>query len=294
MSRAFGPLISPAQLAEHLDDPNLVVLEVNERPLVYNQGHIRGAHNVDWHVDLQDPVLRDVPGAAALRALWSRVGITRASDVVLYGDQHNWYAAYGYWLFRMFGLKRLAILDGGRQAWLQADLPKDRDIPAALSSTPPNPKLDPSLRASARDVVALVRAGGNLVDVRSAAEYRGDIIAEPGYLQEGAQRAGHIPGATHFPWELAIADDGRFQGPDRLRELLRGRGLDEGAPAISYCRIGERSAHTWFVLSELLGMRDVRNYDGSWSEWGSMVGLPVVKGPEAGALPGSVPSLEAA
>jgi thiosulfate/3-mercaptopyruvate sulfurtransferase len=288
----FGPLVTPAGVAARLGDPSLVLLEVNERPLVYHQGHIPGAHNLDWHRDLQDPVLRDVPGDEALRALWSRVGITGASDVVLYGDQHNWYAAYGYWLFRMHGLRRLAILDGGRQAWLAAGLPTSRDAPAIVSAAAPRPRLDPALRASAEDVVALLRAGGTLIDVRTAAEYRGDVLSEPGYPRESAQRGGHIPGARHIPWEIAIAPDGTFHDTAQLRALLEQGGVRLDAPTVSYCRIGERSAHSWFVLSELLGQRSARNYDGSWTEWGSMVGLPVAVGDAPGELPASVPRLE--
>lgn len=279
-----GPLIGVEELAERLDDDRLVVLEVDERPKLYLAGHLPGAHNVDWRADLHEPLRRDVASDERLEALWARVGITEESDIVLYGDQHNWYAAHAYWLFRMRGLSSLSILDGGRQAWGAAGFSWDRGTACDVASVPPRPRPRPEMRAFAEDVAEALRGGDAVVDVRTAAEYRGDAGSEPGYPDEVAQRAGHIPGAIHLPWERMVGLDGRFLQPDRLVEVCREHGLQDG-PVVTYCRIGERSAHTWFVLSELLGRDGCRNYDGSWMEWGNMIGLPVATGDAPGALP---------
>lgn len=280
----IGPLIDVRELSDRLEDDHLVVLEVDERPKLYLSGHVPGAHNVDWRSDLLEPLCRDVASDDRLEALWARVGITEDSDVVLYGDQHNWYAAHAFWLFRMRGLRSLAILDGGRQAWGAAGRPWSRDAPRRRRSAPPRARERPGLRAFAADVAGVLREGGVVVDVRTAAEYRGEISSEPGYPSEAAQRSGHIPGAVHLPWEAMVGTDGRFLPPDRLDAVCREHGVGGGA-AITYCRIGERSAHTWFVLSELLGREGCRNYDGSWMEWGNTIGLPVATGGAPGALP---------
>jgi thiosulfate/3-mercaptopyruvate sulfurtransferase len=280
-----GPLAGIAWLEEHLGHRDLVLLEVDERPPLYRVGHIPGAHGLDWHADLQDPVTRDLPDAAAMARLWRRVGVTEDSVVVLYGDQDNWYACFGYWLFRLYGLRAITILDGGRPAWVTSGRPMTRDEPpAGARSDPPEAVMDGGARAFWPDVAGLGERDGLLIDVRTAEEYRGDLLTEPGYPLERAQRAGHIPGAHHLPWDEATALDGTFRPVEELRELYTDRGIDLDRPIVTYCRIGERSAHTWFVLSELLGAADAQNYDGSWTEWGSMVRMPVALGAERGEL----------
>lgn len=272
-------------LEGHLGHPDLVLLEVDERPLMYRLGHIAGAHGLDWHMDLQDPVTRDLPDAAAMTRLWRRVGVTEGSVVVLYGDQNNWYACFGYWLFRHYGLSRLAILDGGRPAWVTSGRPVTQEDPERPSrADPPAPAVGSGVRAFWPDVRELGRDGGVLIDVRTAEEYRGDLLTEPGYPLEGAQRPGHIPGAHHVPWDQATAADGTFLPADDLRAMYAEQGVDLDRPIVTYCRIGERSAHSWFVLSELLRVAGVRNYDGSWTEWGSMVRMPIAIGDDRGEL----------
>jgi thiosulfate/3-mercaptopyruvate sulfurtransferase len=277
-------LVDRAWLLEHLNDPGLVILEVDERPVLYRVGHIPGAHCLDWHTDLQDPVTRDIPTREAIQALWRRTGIDDESLVVLYGDKNNWYACFAYWLFRLYGLRRLAILDGGRPAWVTSGQPLSTIEPAPEHSDPPSPQLDPSLRASWRDVAEPETDPAALIDVRTPEEYRGEMLTEPGYPEEAAQRPGHIPGALSIPWDHATRDDGSFKSTEELQALYTASGLDRQTPTITYCRIGERSAHTWFVLHELLGWPDVRNYDGSWTEWGSMIAMPVALGDEPGRL----------
>ncbi len=283
-----GPLADIEWLERHLDHPDLVLLEVDERPLMYRLGHIEGAHGLDWHTDLQDPVTRDLPDVDAMTRLWRRVGITEDSVVVLYGDQNNWYACFGYWLFRQNGLRNLTILDGGRPAWVTSGRPVTLEDPHPRPrADPPTPTADDAVRAFWGDVHELSQQDGVLIDVRTAEEYRGELLTEPGYPLEGAQRPGHIPGAHHVPWDEATAADGSFRPPEQLRVMYAEKGIDLERPIVTYCRIGERSAHTWFVLRELMGVDQVRNYDGSWTEWGSMVRMPVAIGGERGTLPGS-------
>ncbi len=276
------PLVSTAWLEEHLGDPGLVIVEVDEQPLMYGVGHIPGARNVQWRRDLQDQRTRDIPGVAAMRSLWARLGIVQGSTVVLYGDKNNWHACFAFWLFRMYGLQRLALLDGGRQLWLGEGRPTTTEVPpdvaaSARAAGAPEPRLDTTSRATWRDVLDAQDATV-LLDVRTRAEYTGELLTEPGYAGETAQRPGHIPGARHAPWNLATNPDGTFLALGALRDLYAGHDVAPGRPVITYCRIGERSAHTWFVLHELLGLPDVRNYDGSWTEWGSMIGMPVELG----------------
>jgi thiosulfate/3-mercaptopyruvate sulfurtransferase len=272
-------LVDGAWLEARLGDPDLVVLEVDERPLVYRLGHIPGAHCLDWRIDLQDPITRDIPNRAAIARLWSRVGLQRESTVVFYGDKGNWYACFGFWLFRLYGIRDLRLLDGGRQAWLAEERPLTEDEPAENTTrTDVRPRRNGRLRATWRDVEEGRPTNGlQLLDVRTPAEYRGDVLTEAGYPQEGAQRPGHIPGALNVPWDVAVDLDGRLHPDDVLRTRLTEHGVDLHRPSITYCRIGERSAHTWFVLYELLGCQ-ARNYDGSWTEWGSMIGMPVALG----------------
>jgi thiosulfate/3-mercaptopyruvate sulfurtransferase len=277
-------LVDREWLLEHLDDPELVILEVDERPVLYRVGHIPGAHCLDWHSDLQDPVTRDIPNRDAIQALWRRTGIDDESLVVLYGDKNNWYACFAYWLFRLYGLRQLTILDGGRPAWVTSGLPLSTTESVPENSEPPPAQLDRALRASWRDVAEPKADALQLIDVRTPEEYRGEMLTEPGYPEEAAQRPGHIPGALSIPWDHATREDGSFKSPEELEGLFTAGRLERQAPTITYCRIGERSAHTWFVLHELLGWPDVRNYDGSWTEWGSMIAMPVALGDEPGRL----------
>lgn len=279
-----GPLVEPDWLLGRLGDPELVLLEVDERPALYRRGHIPGAHALDWHTDLQDPVTRDLPSVAAMRALWRRVGVEEGRTVVLYGDQDNWYACFAYWLFTLYGLRDMAVLDGGRPLWVSRALPMETDPPPPADSTPPEPAPHTALRAAWWNVLEGVRGDAVLVDVRSPAEYRGELLTEPGYPEEAAQRGGHVPGAANVPWDRATRPDGRFAPLAELRALYAAADVTGERPVITYCRIGERSAHTWFVLHELLGFGDVRNYDGSWTEWGSMIGMPVAQGDAPGRL----------
>jgi thiosulfate/3-mercaptopyruvate sulfurtransferase len=261
---------------------------VDERPLVYRLGHIPGAHSLDWHTDLQDPITRDIPDGHAMARLWRRIGLQADSTVVFYGDQSNWYACFGFWLFRLYGARDLRLLDGGRQAWLTEERPMTSDEPPEnVVESGAVPRRNSELRATWRDVAA--EAGrAQLLDVRTPEEYRGDVLTQPGYPDEGAQRPGHVPGALSVPWDVAVGVDGRLHPDDVLRRRLAERGVDVGAPSITYCRIGERSAHTWFVLHEVLGAHAL-NYDGSWTEWGSMVGMPVALGDEPGSMAGAAP-----
>ncbi len=285
-----GVLVSCDWLVANLHAPGLVVVEVDEQPLLYRLGHIPGAHGIDWRADLQHPFVRDIPDEDAIRRLWRRLGIDRDSEVVLYGDKNNWYACFGYWLFRLYGLRNVHILDGGRPLWLSRDLPTTRDEPLALPVTPPAPHLDAAMRAGFWHVAETLAAGGQLIDVRSPEEYRGELLTEPGYPEESAQRPGHIPGAVNIPWARATELDGRFKSRDELLVMYAADDIAEHVATITYCRIGERSAHTWFVLHELLGFPDVRNYDGSWTEWGSIMGMPIELGEQPGVLEGTCPA----
>ncbi len=282
MSRRELSLVDGDWLQERLEDPDLVVCEVDERPLIYRVGHIPGAQCLDWRVDLQDSVARDLPDGDSVARLWQRIGLAERSTVVLYGDQSNWHACFAYWLFKLYGVEDLRILDGGRQVWVREGRPLTRETVPESGCVPRVPAASGArYRARWRDVLAAADNGIQLLDVRTPAEYRGDVLAEAGYAEEGAQRAGHIPGALSVPWDIAVDEDGRLLDEDQLRVRLAARGVDLEAPAITYCRIGERSAHTWFVLHELLGV-EARNYDGSWVEWGSMIGMPIATGEQPG------------
>lgn len=282
MSRREQVLVDDSWLMEHLHEPSLVILEVDERPLIYRAGHIPGAYCVNWYTELQDPISRDIPDASAIHSLWKRLGITADSTVVFYGDKNNWYAAFAFWLFRLYGAQDLRLLDGGRQAWIGEGRPVEHQAPPDSridESDIAVPQRDVSFRADRGAVWNAIANGGQLLDVRTAAEYRGDLLTPPGWPGEGAQRAGHIPTSLHVPWEISVGADGKLLTDEELRDRFTRRGVDLSAPAIAYCRIGERSAHTWFVLSEILGGA-AQNYDGSWAEWGSMIGTPVAVGDE--------------
>jgi thiosulfate/3-mercaptopyruvate sulfurtransferase len=275
-------LVTTAWVAEHLDDPDVVVVESDEDVLLYDTGHIPGAVKVDWHTELQDTVTRDYVDGAAFAELLSSKGIARDHTVVFYGDNFNWWAAYALWVFSLFGHPDVRLMDGGRQKWLAEGRELTTDKPARpRTDYPVVERDDQTIRAFRRDVEAQLDAGGRLVDVRSPEEYRGEKLHMPDYPQEGALRGGHIRGAANVPWKTAANDDGTFRGADELRAIYTDRqDLDPSEPIIAYCRIGERSSHTWFVLTHLLGYDDVRNYDGSWTEWGNLVGAPITQGGE--------------
>ena len=269
-------LVTTDWLAEHLGDEGLVVGEVDENPDLYDEGHIPGAIKLHWREDLQDPVERDLVEKDAFEQLMGSRGISNETTIVLYGDKNNWFAAYAYWYLKIYGHQDVRILDGGRQKWIDESRELTTDEPQASPASYSARDRDETIRAR-RDAVRETIGRDALVDVRSPQEYSGELIAAPGYEQEGAQRAGHIPTAQSIPWAQAVKDDGTFKSADELRELYGAKGITPDRSVTAYCRIGERSAHTWFVLRELLGYEDVRNYDGSWTEWGNLIDVPIEK-----------------
>ncbi|MCU0512607.1 MAG: sulfurtransferase [Anaerolineae bacterium] len=275
-------LVSTEWLAAHLTDPNIRIVESNEDPLLYAAGHIPGAVEVDWTRDLNDQVVRDYVGREAFEALAQRSGITRDTTVIFYGDKNNWWATYAFWVFQLFGHTSARILDGGRKKWEAEGRPLTRDrvtYPASSYTAPERD--DVTIRAFKEYVLQHVKHGGQLVDVRSPAEFTGEKTHMPEYPQEGVLRGGHIPGAKSVPWARAVNEDGSFKDAAALQAIYQGeKQLDPEQETIAYCRIGERSSHTWFVLTYLLGFKNVRNYDGSWTEWGNSVGVPIAKGAE--------------
>jgi thiosulfate/3-mercaptopyruvate sulfurtransferase len=271
-------LVTTEWLAANLGQAGVVVAEVDESPDLYDESHIPGAVKLHWKDDLQDPVERDLIDKTSFERLMGSRGISNDTTVVLYGDKNNWFAAYAYWYLKIYGHGDVRILDGGRQKWidegrgLTADLPSPSPAPYAASDR------DESIRVFRDEVLAgLGAAGIELVDVRSPQEYSGELMAPPGYEQEGASRTGHIPGAHSVPWAIAVRDDGTFKSASDLRDIYGGKGITADKEVRAYCRIGERSAHTWFVLRELLGYGNVKNYDGSWTEWGNLVDVPIEK-----------------
>jgi thiosulfate/3-mercaptopyruvate sulfurtransferase len=272
-------LVTTDWLAEHLGDDGLVVAEVDENTDLYDEGHIPGAVKLHWKDDLQDPVERDLVEKDAFEELMAKRGISNDTTLVLYGDKNNWFAAYAYWYLKIYGHEDVRILDGGRQKWLDEDRELTRDLPSPKEGSYSAKDRDESIRARRDEVLRdLGKDGVALVDVRSPQEYSGELMAPPGYEQEGASRTGHIPTAQSIPWAQAVRDDGTFKAADELRELYGSKGVVPKKHVTAYCRIGERSAHTWFVLRELLGYEDVKNYDGSWTEWGNLVDVPIEKG----------------
>ena len=271
-------LVEPEWLQEHLDDESIRIVEVDENPGLYAEAHIPGAIGFDWQRDLQDQVKRDFLGPEDFGRLFGEHGISNDHLIVLYGDRNNWFAAYTYWYLKYYGHDNVKLLNGPRERWIAEGRPTTTDAPSYAAATFTARSGDDAIRAKRDEVLAALDDGKKLVDVRSPQEFSGELIAMAGYEQEGAQRGGHIPGAASIPWARAVREDGTFKSADELRELYGGKGVLSGDPIIAYCRIGERSAHTWFVLHELLGQQDVRNYDGSWTEWGNLVNVPIEKG----------------
>jgi thiosulfate/3-mercaptopyruvate sulfurtransferase len=271
-------LVEPSWLEEHLNDETIRIVEVDENPALYADAHIPGAVGFDWKLDLQDQVQRDFLGPEDFGALFARHGISNDHTIVLYGDRNNWFAAYTYWYLKYYGHDKVLLLNGPREKWIADSRPTTSDVPSYPAATFTAQPGDEAIRARREEVQHAIGDSVKLVDVRSPAEFAGDIISPEGYEQEGAQRGGHIPGAASIPWAQAVKDDGTFKSQAELRELYGSKGVLDGDPVIAYCRIGERSAHTWFVLHELLGTHNVKNYDGSWTEWGNLVGVPVATG----------------
>ena len=268
-------LVSPEWAKEHLEDPGVRFVEVDVDTTSYEQAHIPGAVAWDWTTQLSDRVRRDLAGREELSRLLSDSGIGPDTHIVLYGDNNDWFAAWAYWQLKLFGWEKVSLLDGGRRYWLDNGYPITTEVPTYRPTGIRLPEPSNALRAFRGDILPDLGSGRiALVDVRSPAEFSGEVIAPPG-MTETAQRGGHIPGAVSIPWSQAVAEDGRFRPVEQLRELYGGKGVTSDRDVIAYCRIGERSSHTWFVLHELLGYDRVRNYDGSWTEWGSMVGVPI-------------------
>ncbi len=271
-------LVETDWVAEHLNDDDIRIVEVDENPALYAEAHIPGAIGFDWKQDLQDQVRRDFLNADDFGALMSSRGISNDHTVVLYGDRNNWFAAYTYWYFRYYGHDKVKLINGPREKWISEGRETSTDVPSYSEAEFTAKDGDDGIRALRDEVFDALDSKTHLVDVRSPQEYSGELIAMAGYEQEGAQRGGHIPGAASVPWAQAVQEDGTFKSADELKELYEGKGVIDGKdPIIAYCRIGERSAHTWFVLHELLGQADVKNYDGSWTEWGNMVAVPIEK-----------------
>jgi thiosulfate/3-mercaptopyruvate sulfurtransferase len=270
-------LVDTEWVQQHLNDPSIRIVEVDENPALYADAHIPGAIGFDWKTDLQDQVKRDFLGPQDFGALFGSRGISNDDTIVLYGDRNNWFAAYTYWYLKYYGHDKVKLVNGPREKWIAEGRPTTSDLPAHEPTTFSARSGDDAIRSKRDEVLAALDNGKRLVDVRSPQEFSGELIAMAGYEQEGAQRAGHIPGAKSVPWAQAVTEDGTFKTADELRELYTSKGVLADEPIIAYCRIGERSAHTWFVLHELLGVDDVKNYDGSWTEWGNLVAVPIEK-----------------
>ncbi|MDW8214045.1 MAG: sulfurtransferase [Roseiflexaceae bacterium] len=272
-------LVDTAWVADHLNDPKVRIVECDEDILLYDQGHIPGAVKIDWVGELNDPIIRDYLDRERFEKLMVSKGISNDTTVVFYGDKHNWWATYALWVFKLFGHPDARIMNGGRAKWIAEGRPLTREVPSYPPGEYHAPERDDTVIRAFRDqVLAHIRQPGTaLVDVRSPQEYTGERLHMPEYPQEGALRGGHIPTAVNIPWASAVREDSTFKSADELRELYASKGITPDKDIIAYCRIGERSSHTWFVLTYLLGYPKVRNYDGSWTEWGNAVGLPIEK-----------------
>ncbi len=269
-------LVETDWVAEHLNDPGVRIVESDEDVLLYDVGHVPGAVKIDWHVDLQDTVIRDYITKSGFEALMASRGIGNDTTVVFYGDKNNWWATYAFWVFKLFGHDKLVIMNGGRQKWIAENRPLSKDTPSyPRTKYVAKERDDTQIRAFRDQVMKHVGGGNPLVDVRSPQEYSGELLHMPGYPQEGSLRGGHIPGARNIPWAKAVREDGTFKSPEELKDLYETQGITREKDIIAYCRIGERSSHTWFVLQYLIGFPRVRNYDGSWTEWGNLVGAPI-------------------
>ncbi len=271
-------LVSTEWVAEHKDDSNVRIVESDEDFLLYETGHIPSAVKVDWFTTLQHPVRRDFLTREEFEKLCSNLGISNDTTVVFYGDKNNWFAAYAFWLFEYFGHKNMKIMNGGRAKWVAEGRPLTREVPEYPPTNYQAKEPNETIRAYRDQVMEQVKKRLPLVDVRSPQEYSGELLHMPNYPQEGAQRGGHIPGAINIPWSKAVAEDGTFKPEAELREIYEENNINPDSKVIAYCRIGERSSLTWFVLKYLLGYPDVKNYDGSWTEWGNLVGAPIEKG----------------
>ena len=267
-------LISTDWVADNLDNPNVVLIEVDVDTSAYDEGHPAGAIAWNWTSQLQDQVSRDVASREVVTELLRSAGANDDSQIVLFGDNNNWFAAYALWMLELYGVTNTALMDGGRIKWLAEGRPTTTDAPSPAAGSIAVSERDESLRSKLPDVLAHVEAGGQLVDVRSPDEFNGVIMAPPG-LPETAQRKGHVPGASNIPWATAVAEDGTFKSADELSEIYQSKGITGDQPVIAYCRIGERSSHSWFALRYLLGIENTSNYDGSWTEYGSVVGVPI-------------------
>ena len=281
MSKSYAhpeALVETNWLAEHLNDPAIRVVESNEDVLLYETGHLPGAVHIDWRRDLQDALVRDYISPELFAELCGRNGITPDTTVIFYGDKSNWWACYALWAFRLFGHTKVKILNGGRDKWASENRPLTRDkvkVPTVKYPIPPK-RLDPEIRAFYEDALSFSQGKKPLIDVRSPGEFKGEVTHMPEYPQEGVLRGGHIPGAKSVPWKTAVREDGTFKSAEELGKIyLEGCQLSPDKEVVAYCRIGERSSHTWFVLSYLLGLKNVRNYDGSWTEWGNRVRAPI-------------------
>jgi len=271
-------LVETDWVAEHLDDPNVRIIESDEDPLLYKMGHIPGAIQADWFTTLQHPVRRDFLTKEKFEEYCSKAGIANDTTLVFYGDKSNWFACYALWLFEYYGHKNVRIMNGGRAKWEQENRPMEKEVPSYTPASYKAKEPDESIRAYREQVFAQVETKKPLVDVRSPQEYTGELLHMPNYPQEGATRGGHIPGAVNIPWSKAVNEaDSTFKTPEELRSLYEGQGIKSDKDIIAYCRIGERSSLTWFALKYLLGYPNVKNYDGSWTEWGNLVGAPIEK-----------------
>jgi thiosulfate/3-mercaptopyruvate sulfurtransferase len=271
-------LVETEWVQNHMNDDSIRIVEVDENPGLYREAHIPGAIGFDWKHDLQDQVKRDFLGPKEFGDLFGSRGVSNDHTVVLYGDRNNWFAAYTYWYLKYYGHDKVLLMNGPREKWIEEGRPTTKEAPSFEPARFEASGPDEAIRARRDEVLERLDSKTRLVDVRSPQEFSGELIAMAGYEQEGAQRSGHIPGAASVPWAQAVQEDGTFKSADDLRELYSGKGVISGSdPVIAYCRIGERSAHTWFVLHELLGEDDVKNYDGSWTEWGNLVDVPIEK-----------------
>jgi thiosulfate/3-mercaptopyruvate sulfurtransferase len=269
-------LVSTQWVEEHLNDTDIRIVESNEDILLYKKGHIPGAVQIDWQADLQDQVTRDYIGKEEFEQLMSKMGIGNETKVVFYGDESNWWACYAFWAFKLYGHEHCVIMDGGRQKWEAENRSMTKDAPQHPPASYEAKERNMSIRAYRAEVLYHSKSGKPMVDVRSPEEYSGELLHMADYPQEGAMRAGHIPGAVNVPWDMAVNKDGTFKAREELEKIyIEEQKLDSKRTTIAYCRIGERSSHTWFVLAYLLGFPDVKNYDGSWVEWGNLVGVPI-------------------